>query len=122
LYLIRHGQASFGTDHYDRLSDLGRRQAEVLGHYLRDHGIHLDAAYSGSLQRQQDTAQLALASQPGAPALQVDPRFNEVNNDEQIHHLTPVVAPEQPHIQTLVDTGLTRSKDYQKVIEAVFNH
>lgn len=122
LYLIRHGQASFGSDHYDRLSDLGRRQAEVLGHYLRDHGIHLDAAYSGSLQRQQDTALLALASQPEAPVLQVDPRFNEVNNDEQIHHLTPVVAREQPHIQTLVDTGLKRSKDYQKVIEAVFNH
>lgn len=122
LYLIRHGQASFGSDHYDRLSDLGRRQAEVLGHYLRDHGIHLDAAYSGDLQRQQDTARLALASQPVPPELQVDARFNEVDNEEQIRYLTPVVARQQPHIQALVDTGLKRSKDYQKVIEAVFNH
>ena len=26
LYLVRHGQASFGSDHYDQLSELGRRQ------------------------------------------------------------------------------------------------
>ncbi len=24
LYLVRHGQASFGADDYDQLSDLGR--------------------------------------------------------------------------------------------------
>ncbi len=63
IYLIRHGQASFGADDYDKLSDLGRRQAEITGHYLRDHGIHIDAAYSGTLLRQRETAQLALASQ-----------------------------------------------------------
>jgi len=30
LYLIRHGQASFGKDNYDRLSPLGIRQARIL--------------------------------------------------------------------------------------------
>ncbi|MEK9990253.1 MAG: histidine phosphatase family protein, partial [Halieaceae bacterium] len=29
LYLIRHGQASFGSDNYDQLSPLGQRQADV---------------------------------------------------------------------------------------------
>ena len=29
LYLIRHGQASFGSDHYDQLSPLGQRQADL---------------------------------------------------------------------------------------------
>ena len=34
IYLIRHGQASFGADDYDVLSPLGVRQAEVLGDHL----------------------------------------------------------------------------------------
>ena len=61
IYLIRHGQASFGAEDYDQLSTLGCRQAEVTGQYLRDAGIRLDAVYSGDLSRQQETARLAAA-------------------------------------------------------------
>jgi broad specificity phosphatase PhoE len=89
IYLIRHGQASFGTEDYDRLSALGTRQAEVLGEYLRDHGIAFDAVYSGDLQRQRETARLALKSQEREVPHHVDPRFNEVRNDEQLEHLVP---------------------------------
>lgn len=122
LYLFRHGQASFGADDYDKLSTLGSRQAEVLGHYLRDQGIQLDAAYSGALLRQRETAALALASQSGDVPHHIDARFDEVRNDEQIRYLVPVVAKANPSIQALVDKGLKSSKDYQKVIEAVFTH
>jgi broad specificity phosphatase PhoE len=38
IYLIRHGQASFGAQDYDKLSELGRRQATLTGEYLRDTG------------------------------------------------------------------------------------
>ncbi|HCT4576619.1 TPA: histidine phosphatase family protein, partial [Pseudomonas aeruginosa] len=34
IYLIRHGQASFGADDYDVLSPTGIRQAEILGDHL----------------------------------------------------------------------------------------
>lgn len=122
LYLFRHGQASFGAEDYDKLSDLGCRQAEVLGHYLRDQGIQLDAAYSGGLLRQRETAALALANQPREVPHHIDERFDEVRNDEQIKYLVPVVAKANPQIQALVDKGLSSSKDYQKVIEAVFSH
>ena len=122
IYLIRHGQASFGADVYDKLSDLGRRQAEVTGHYLRDHDIHIDAAYSGTLLRQRETAQLALASQPGEVPHHIDARFNEVNNDEHLEYLIPRVVETQPHVKALMDKGLRSSKDYQKVIDAVFNY
>lgn len=122
LYLFRHGQASFGAADYDKLSELGCRQAEVLGHYLRDQGIQLDAAYSGGLLRQRETTVLALASQPVEVPHHIDERFDEVRNDEQIKHLVPVVAKANPQIQALVDKGLSSSKDYQKVIEAVFTH
>jgi len=122
IYLFRHGQASFGADDYDKLSALGERQAAVLGEYLRDQGIVLDAAYSGDLLRQRETAQLALASQPGAVTHHIDPRFNEIDNDEQVKHLLPKLVKTNPRLQQLVERGLSASKDYQKVIDAVFNH
>jgi broad specificity phosphatase PhoE len=52
LYLVRHGQASFGADHYDQLSAMGERQCEQLGHYFRERGVQFEAALVGSLQRQ----------------------------------------------------------------------
>ena len=51
LYLVRHGQASFGADDYDQLSDLGRRQCVQLGRYLRERGRRFDAVLTGTLKR-----------------------------------------------------------------------
>jgi broad specificity phosphatase PhoE len=122
IYLIRHGQASFGSDNYDKLSELGCRQAQVTGQYLRDSGVVFDAVYSGDLERQRETARLAIASQPGEVPHHIDPRFNEVRNDEQLEHLMPEVVKTNPAIQALMEKGLSASKDYQKVIDAVFNY
>jgi len=70
IILIRHGQASFGDEDYDRLSPIGVRQSEVLADHLFHQGVPFDAVYSGPLKRQQDTAQ-ALCERFGAqsPAL-----------------------------------------------------
>lgn len=122
IYLIRHGQASFGADDYDKLSELGSRQAQALGEYLRDCGVVFDAVYSGDLLRQRETAGLAIEGQGAELDLQIDPRFNEIQNDDQVKYLVPEVAKTNPAIQQLVDRGLSSSKDYQKVIEAVFNY
>jgi broad specificity phosphatase PhoE len=55
ICLIRHAQASFGNPDYDQLSPLGRRQAEVLGAYLKRSHAPFDVVMSGALRRQQDT-------------------------------------------------------------------
>ena len=55
LYLVRHGQASFGADDYDVLSPLGHQQALRLGAYFKAKGITFDAALTGTLQRQIST-------------------------------------------------------------------
>jgi broad specificity phosphatase PhoE len=122
IYLFRHGQASFGTEDYDRLSPLGERQATVLGEYLRDSGIVLDATYSGDLLRQRETARLATEGQPGGVSHTIDSRFNEINNEEQLEYLLPRVLESNPALRALVERGLRDSKDYQKVIDAVFNY
>jgi broad specificity phosphatase PhoE len=55
LYLVRHGQASFGADDYDVLSPLGMQQAVRLGEYFKTKGITFDAALTGTLKRQIST-------------------------------------------------------------------
>ena len=55
LYLVRHGQASFGADDYDQLSALGHRQALRLGQYWRDRGLQFDAVLTGTLRRHTQT-------------------------------------------------------------------
>lgn len=69
IYLIRHGQASFGADDYDVLSPTGIRQAEILGDHLLNLGVRFDRVLSGGLRRQQHTARAALErlSPPGWP-------------------------------------------------------
>ncbi len=121
IYLIRHGQASFGAADYDKLSELGSRQAVVTGEYFRDAGVHFDAVYSGDLSRQRETARLVLTSQLKAVPHRIDPRFNEIQNEAQLKYLIPEVIKIDPKIQALVEKGLSSSKDYQKVIDAVFN-
>lgn len=60
LYLVRHGQASAGTHDYDRLSETGRQQARLLGHWWKTHEFKPDHVHHGTLVRQRDTALSAL--------------------------------------------------------------
>lgn len=55
LYLVRHGQASFGADDYDQLSALGHQQALRLGEYFRHKGVSFTSAITGTLKRQTQT-------------------------------------------------------------------
>ncbi|MGI3169500.1 histidine phosphatase family protein [Pseudooceanicola sp. C21-150M6] len=55
LYLIRHGQASFGADDYDKLSAIGHEQSEVLGQWFAAEGITPDLVAHGTLRRQKET-------------------------------------------------------------------
>ncbi|MDB5953959.1 histidine phosphatase family protein [Ramlibacter sp.] len=55
LYLVRHGQASFGADDYDQLSELGKRQSVRLGEYFGERGIRFDGLIAGTLRRHKQT-------------------------------------------------------------------
>lgn len=77
LYLVRHGQASFGAANYDQLSPLGYQQAQWLGEYFQELGIQFDRVITGSLSRQQQTAQAILAGNGQDLPLQIDAGFNE---------------------------------------------
>lgn len=55
LYLVRHGQASFGAEDYDQLSDLGRRQSVRLGEYFASRAVRFDGLIAGTLRRHKQT-------------------------------------------------------------------
>jgi len=68
LFLVRHGQASFGTADYDRLSDLGRQQSRWLGEYFAGRNLKFTRAVAGTLRRQRETAsELLGAMNAGVP-------------------------------------------------------
>jgi broad specificity phosphatase PhoE len=78
ITLIRHGQAITGARSeadYDRLSDLGRRQAEWLGAYFSGIG-GFDRVISGTLRRQEETARAI--NLDGRPHRR-DARLNELD-------------------------------------------
>ncbi|MCK5425185.1 MAG: histidine phosphatase family protein [Emcibacter sp.] len=56
IYLVRHGQASFNSKNYDRLSDLGKQQSEYLGQYFTERDIAFDHIFTGTQLRHKQTA------------------------------------------------------------------
>lgn len=57
LLLVRHGQASFGTEDYDELSERGLAQSLRVGEVLRERGERVAALWSGPMRRHRQTAQ-----------------------------------------------------------------
>ncbi|GCB06478.1 histidine phosphatase family protein [Ralstonia sp. SET104] len=55
LYLVRHGQASFGAADYDRLSERGEQQSIWLGEYFARQDIIFDRVICGTLRRHEQT-------------------------------------------------------------------
>ncbi|MCW8196780.1 histidine phosphatase family protein [Proteobacteria bacterium 005FR1] len=82
LFLIRHGQASFGADDYDNLSELGHQQAAILCDYWRSLELRFDDIYAGSLRRQQSTA-AGLLERVDADVISTLEGFNEYES----HHI-----------------------------------
>jgi broad specificity phosphatase PhoE len=71
IFLVRHGQAAFGTGDYDRLTDLGLAQTRLLGSYFGRRQIRFDAVFTGTLRRQIETVQgICQGHEFGAPPLQ----------------------------------------------------
>ncbi len=92
---MRHGQA--GTrDAYDSLSDLGKRQAQLLGEYFISQNIRFAAAYMGGLSRQQQTAhQVAtafVAAGTSFPSLTIDRGWDEFDLSRVYQEIAPQLA------------------------------
>ena len=61
MTLVRHGQASFLQNNYDKLSERGELQAQILGEYWLRTGATFDQVYQGPASRHLRTADLVAA-------------------------------------------------------------
>jgi broad specificity phosphatase PhoE len=91
IYLVRHAQAAYGTDNYDRLTETGFAQARLLGKYLGMRGIRFEAVYMGELRRHAETVQGMLEAYPhasNAPGPERLAGLNEYNAEGLVLALT----------------------------------
>lgn len=83
LVVVRHGQAAAFSEDSDRLTELGERQAAVLGEYWVEQGVEFDEVIVGTLRRHVQTeAQVAAAYQRAGkawPKARSVPGWNEYN-------------------------------------------
>ena len=56
LYLVRHAQASFGAENYDKLSELGLKQSTYIPGHFSDNPTVSRVLYRGDMLRHKETA------------------------------------------------------------------
>ena len=96
IYLVRHGQASFGAESYDKLSPNGEQQAIVLGHYFNDILKEAPLVIAGSMQRHQQTAHLCLDESFPESEIITDSAWNEFNHQQVFSRYEPRFN--EPHL------------------------
>lgn len=77
LLLVRHGQASFGAEDYDVLSEVGVTQSRRVGAALADRGHRPSVVLHGGMRRQRDTAAAMNEAAGWDAPLEVDLRWDE---------------------------------------------
>jgi broad specificity phosphatase PhoE len=109
LLLVRHGQAELGaytSAGSGRLTELGRRQAELTGAFLTARGVRPDRVVSGTPARQQETADLL---RNDAPPPETDERWDEYDG-------AAMVAAYPPE-QTAPEGGESKARFFQQVLD-----
>lgn len=100
MWVIRHGQASFLAENYDRLSAVGERQARLLGEYWRREGVTFDQVVYGPAERQIRTGEIVgdLYRQAGRawPSPVVDPDFDEFPAEPVVRRFLPELMARHP--------------------------
>lgn len=86
IFLVRHGQASFGSANYDRLSETGHEQSRLLGDWFAQCGWPVHHVVVGGMQRHAETATAFFARYAGRPDwqehLHCNAGFNEFDHHE----------------------------------------
>ena len=132
LTLVRHGQACFFAADYDRLSDLGEKQAVLLGEHWARLGLGFDEVYTGPRVRQRQTADLIGDGlrRPGLPW--PDPvvlsELDEYDLEGLFKRLAPELARQRTEFAGLVESyqgsrgDAEQLRRFQKMFEVLVLH
>ena len=129
LTLVRHGQASYMAEDYDRLSGTGEEQARKLGEFWVRHGIHFDTWFHGPARRHRRTAEIAAecVSESGAPspAFHELPEVDEFDAYRVMQFMVPRLVESDPEIRRMNEDFRSNQQSpeagqkLQKLFEAV---
>lgn len=105
LLLIRHAQASFLDQNYDKLSATGEAQALRLGQYWVRQKMVFDRVCSGPRVRQRDTARIVAKVYGDAglffPEPVVMPEFDEYQGDAVLEQGLPILLESNNEVREL---------------------
>jgi broad specificity phosphatase PhoE len=125
IYFIRHGQASFGKENYDELSERGYRQARLLAEHITERNLSFDVIYTGTLERQIKTADQLVShlkeSGKPLPGLHRHEGLNEYPTREIFETLVPFAVRTNPSLMNDVNQLMTDRRSFQKVFEAAMS-
>ncbi|MEO9216519.1 MAG: histidine phosphatase family protein [Rhodanobacter sp.] len=115
LLLIRHGQASFGAEDYDRLSAVGEEQSRLLGSWLTACASPPDLIAIGPRQRHRRTAELCLE----AAGIKAD--LLTLNDLDELDH-EEVLARHRPDLSGAgaLRAELKKSSDPHRAFQQLF--
>jgi broad specificity phosphatase PhoE len=102
VHLIRHGQASFGQNNYDKLSTLGEQQCELLGRFCSEKNCVADLSLCGPMVRHRETMELVHKQMPPGSCGQIE--FEELLREANMHKIVKRYAPSNTSI-TLASSG-----------------
>lgn len=127
--MIRHGQASFFAEDYDRLSAQGKKQARHLGRYWLAERQDFDEVFCGPRNRHIDTASLVgeMFSRADRPWPQIVARdeLDEHQVDQLVRDHADTLAREKEHLATLFQRferaaePEDQQRHFQRLFEAV---
>jgi broad specificity phosphatase PhoE len=121
IYLIRHGQASFGEENYDRLSPIGVLQAKILARHLAKTDKIFDAVFYGTLDRQQKTAREFIDHYKENELLVSRPIISRAFNEYDSTAVWQALVPELSREDSSVENDLARMDREKKAFQRVFS-
>lgn len=119
IYLVRHGQASFGQDHYDQLSENGALQAELLAQAWREQNFCTERFCSGSLSRQKQTANIIKKTLNIESPLSEFTEFNEFPAEAITEHYLPIIVQQKNDPRLTRETIFSDNFLFQKLFAEV---
>src|SRR5215467_5367025 len=131
LFLVRHAQASFLSENYDRLSELGVTQARLLGEYWAQRSVVFSRICTGPALRHQQTTRLVAEAYRKAgrpfPVPVVVEEFNEFQGEAVLSQSLPQLLANNARVRELHDamqssgSDATRRTNFQRLFEAVIS-
>jgi broad specificity phosphatase PhoE len=105
LLIVRHAQASFLSDDYDRLSAIGEAQSQILGEYWAVRNLAFDRVFAGPRVRHTDTVKFVSTAYKNFdhdfPAAEVLAEFDEYPAEALLEHGVPIMLETNQHVRDL---------------------